>query len=152
MHQLVADEEIMHLPFLKKTVMEDGSAVYKSQTSDLEIIQADAKNPNSAMMIKAPAFKGHEAYEVEIQGEETVAAKYADYWLRWVSVEIGTGFHPDTSAELYDPRLPVALNAEYDGMLDFCFEHIPDPYEVGINAWEKAGYIDPDPAPSAPGM
>lgn len=140
----------MHLPFLKKTVMDDGSAVYKSQTSDLEIIQADAKDPSSAMTFKAPAFKGHEAYELGIRGEATLAAEYADYWLRWVSVEIGTGFHPDTRAEDYEPRLPAALNKEYDEMIGFCFEHIDDPYKVGLDAWEKAGYIDPEP--SAPGM
>ncbi|WP_315923187.1 hypothetical protein [Mesorhizobium sp. SP-1A] len=140
----------MHLPFLKKTVMADGSAVYKSKTSYLEVIQADAKDLNSTVIFKAPAFNGHEAYEVEIRGEATLAAEYAEYWLRWVSVEIGTGFHPDTRAEDYVPGLPSTLNKEYDEMIGFCFENIDDPYKVGLDAWGKAGLIDS--APSAPGM
>jgi len=140
----------MHLPFLEKAIMEDGSAVYKSQTSALEIIQADAKDPNSTVTFKAPGFGGHEAYEVEVRGEATLAAEYAEYWLRWVSVEIGIGFHPDTRAEDYVPRLPSKLNKEYDEMIGFCFEYIDDPYKVGLDAWEKAGFIDSEP--SAPGM
>jgi hypothetical protein len=149
-HQSVVTEEIMFLPFLKKTVLEDGSAVYSSQTRALEVVQEDAQNPNSLVVFKAPAFGGHEAYVVEIRGEASVAEKYADYWMRWVSVEVGIGFHPDTSAKNYTPSLPAALNNEYDGMISFCFEHMEDPYEVGIDAWEKAGIIDP--VSSGPGM
>lgn len=73
---------------------------------------------------------------------------YARLWMEAAAVGIGLGFHPDTPAASYEPALEPALAAQYDDMIGFCHKHLDDPYAVGMEAWEKAGLVDPAPSPS----
>lgn len=101
--------------------------------------------------LHAPAFQGEGELTFKTSKWPEIRAAYGERWLRWVTVTIGLGFHPDTSADQYSPDLPEPLRSEYDEMIDFIFECVPgDPYAIGMDAWEKGGFLDDQSTAPAP--
>lgn len=93
----------------------------------------------------SPEFEGEEAWTGRFATWDDACSAFADRWLRWVTVTIGLGFHPDTRAEDYSEPLPEPLASEYDLMLSFAFMHLEDPYAVGMDAHEKTGNLNHAP-------
>lgn len=73
---------------------------------------------------------------------DEILTAYAEAWMRWVAVHIGMGFHPDTSASEYEPRLEPGLFDQYDEMIGFAHQRLDDIYAISLDAWEKAGVIE----------
>lgn len=67
--------------------------------------------------------------------------------LHWAR-SIGIGWHPDTSGADYEPAMSDDDAAAYDSDMELLMR-AADPYEVGLNAMERAGLIssEADPCP-----
>lgn len=110
-----------------------GNRILFSKDGDLDVF-----------CIELPGNKEHGSDRAAgIYNFEEVRRIYAERWLNKVAVDIGIGFHPDTSADAYEPPLPDGLRGEYDDMLDLVFEVIDDPYAFSMRAWEHAGLVSP---------
>lgn len=119
--------------------------VSKSTGMRIEIVEMDGRD---RFRLQGPAFAGEPAVAIETDDWSSMLAIYGERWLRWVTVTIGLGFHPDTRADDYVPALPDALRSVYDPMIDFVFERVPDdPYAIGLDAWEKGGLLNDPPSP-----
>lgn len=109
-----------------------------SRASGIKLIVTDTPELK-IFEVRSPEFAGEPEFSDSTEFWDQAARIYAERWIRWVTAEIGLGFHPDTRAEDYEPPLEQPLRTEYDPALGFVFEHLEDPYEVGLDAMYKSG-------------
>ena len=117
----------------------DGKTVWTSATTGVVLTNSGGKQPYTLFV---PGRDGAPADEMKFDYLDQAVEAWSKAWLEWAAVEIGLGFHPDTSAENYVPPLPAALAAEYDSMISLSHQTLQDPYAVSIEAWERAGLIE----------
>lgn len=136
------------LPFAEKKV--DGKTItFTNRLCGIVVEQVGGLFRKPFIMTSKDAI-GHTCTE-EFDYFLDVEIAYAKRWIEWCAVEIGLGFHPDTSARNYEPPLSEALARQYDPMIAWAHEMLEtgntDPYEVGLAAFEAAGLIEPQAAP-----
>lgn len=117
----------------------------KSEFPDSRTQDGDAKR-YSLYKVHDPQDIGKDELLTESDDLDEIKKAYAIAWIRWASVDgIGLGFHPDTSAEQYEPALDERLAEQYGDMIDFGHEQLrvpgEDVYSIGLQAWADAGMI-----------
>lgn len=129
------------IPGTRKVVTDKGydlvspaSGITVSVTDNADILMFD---------LKAAANEATAAFSASTDDWAELCAMYAESWLTWVTAEIGMGFHPDTPANDYSLPLPQPLRSEYDPMIGFVFEHIEDPYAIGLAAMQRMEFDKP---------
>jgi len=111
-------------------------------------VSVDETSASPAFKMSVPAAPGSDGYDFGTDDWIDLSVAYADAWLRWAITHVGTGFHIDTPASDYVPPLDEPLRSELDPMIDFAHRYLNDPYEVAMDAAEKAGlWGEQKPAP-----
>lgn len=85
---------------------------------------------------------------IESDDLDEVLDAYAAEWISKIAVDIGLGFHPDTSVENYVAALEPAMASQYEDMIAFADERLEDMYGTSLEAWEKAGLIPSSVGPA----
>lgn len=133
------------LPGFTTSQSDDGITMLHSETTGMTVRISLDSDGDTEFKATLPAFAGHDEATLETDDFIDIEEFYGEQWIRWAAVTIGLGFHPDTSADNYiEGSLSPALMAEYDEMIGRAHQWCADPYEVSLDAWDKAGLIPPD--------
>lgn len=117
--------------------------VQRSRTTGAIVeVVSDAGNMK-LFRLSFPDFDGHSKLQETYADMSALQRDYVIQWVRWAAVTIGTGFHPDTPSDDYQPPLDPVLSDEYDLLLGLSHDYA-DPYEISIEAWEAAGIVEGD--------
>jgi hypothetical protein len=140
-----------------------GTTYHRNDATDI-VVTARTTAAGLMYTVEAPAIEGEDdSFYFCTDNWEWAQSTYAERWLKTAAVTIGTGFHPDTRAPDYvtydedaDALVPglglhnAALLQQYDAMMEFCFQHLENPYGIGLDAWKQAGLIEPEAPASQP--
>lgn len=125
--------------------MKDGSTTLLRSMTTGTVVRITSESDGSRVFdMMFPAFAGHDEITESFDDIMDLEEAYVTQWVRWAAVNIGMGFHPDTSADAYEPPLDTDLHAEYDKLIDLSHGYV-DPYASGLDAWEDAGIIPKSP-------
>jgi hypothetical protein len=143
-------------PFLATAVSKDDHDVthYRNDVVGVDITETELVTGTTYRM-EAKSFAGEDAFVLNTDDVDLMQAAYAERWMRYASATIGTGFHPDTPAAgyaMHDAATGISVEGigetdapllrQYDVMIGYCHDHLEDPYEYSMDAWEKAGHLE----------